>query len=180
MQASSHFLTLARHHLWATERVLNAVQNLSDADYRRDVGLFFHSIHGTLNHLLVVEHQLWWQRLTCGESPHVDLRSTVHEERALVDVQMRSLSARWQSWVPNVSATHWSSALRYLNLRGDLIEVPVTTALTHVFQHAVHHRGQITAALTHLGAASPELDLIYYLQGSPSFEDGAKPIFSLV
>lgn len=33
-------------------------------DYRRDVGLFFRSIHSTLNHLLVGEHLLWFVRFS--------------------------------------------------------------------------------------------------------------------
>ena len=50
-----YFSALARHHRWATDRVLEAVDALDDAGYRRDVGLFFRSVHGTLNHLLVTE-----------------------------------------------------------------------------------------------------------------------------
>jgi uncharacterized damage-inducible protein DinB len=34
--------------------------------------------------------------------------------------------------------------------------------LGHVFNHATHHRGQITAALTAMGHACPELDFIYW------------------
>lgn len=164
MQAARHFLTLTRYHLWATERLLDAVQAVSDDEYRRDVGLFFHSIHGTLNHLLVAEHQLWWQRLTTGQSPQVALDAIVHTERALVDVQLRTLSARWASWVERQAPTRWDADLHYTNLRGQLVRVPLAATLAHVLNHATHHRGQITAALTALGHPCPELDLIYYLQ----------------
>ena len=34
---------------------------LSDADYRRNVGAFFKSMHGTLNHLLVAD-RIWLKR----------------------------------------------------------------------------------------------------------------------
>lgn len=175
MHATSHFLTLARYHQWATERLLDAVQHLSDADYRRDVGLFFHSIHGTLNHLLVAEHQLWWQRLTTGSSPQVQLNAIVHEDRCMVDVQLRTLSARWQGWIATLDAARWDGDLHYTTLRGTTAQVPLAATLAHVFNHATHHRGQITAALTHLGAESPELDLIYYLQAAPSHAAGADP-----
>lgn len=36
--------------------------------------------------------------------------------------------------------------------------------LAHVFNHATHHRGQNSAALTHMGHACPELDMAYSLQ----------------
>ena len=48
-----HFSGQARYHVWATHRLLEAVSPVPDQDYRRDVGLFFKSIHGTLNHMLV-------------------------------------------------------------------------------------------------------------------------------
>ena len=58
MNWTTHFTLLARYNQWATARLLDAVAALPDADYRRDAGLFFHSIHRTLNHLLVGEHLL--------------------------------------------------------------------------------------------------------------------------
>ena len=57
-----HFTRQARYHVWATHRLLDAVSRLSDDEYKRDVGLFFKSIHGTLNHLLVGEHLLTHHR----------------------------------------------------------------------------------------------------------------------
>ncbi len=164
MHAADHFVTLARYHLWATGRLLDAVQMLSDADYRRDVGLFFGSVHGTLNHLLVAEHQIWWQRLTMGQSPQAQLNAIVHEDRGMVDVQLRSLSARWQSWIPTLDTERWAGDLHYTTMHGTAVRLPLAATVAHVFNHATHHRGQITAALTQLGVESPALDLIYYLQ----------------
>lgn len=40
--------------------------------------------------------------------------------------------------------------------------------LTHIFNHATHHRGQITAAMTLMGAECPSLDLTAYL---PEWEE---------
>ena len=57
-------------------RVLESVAAVSDDAYRRDVGLFFRSIHGTLNHLLVGEHLLWFRRLDFeGISPKLALNA---------------------------------------------------------------------------------------------------------
>ena len=50
-------------HVWASTRLYDVADGLSDGDYRRDVGLFFKSVHGTLNHLLLVE-RMWRGRLT--------------------------------------------------------------------------------------------------------------------
>jgi hypothetical protein len=69
MDARAHFLQLARYNVWATRRLVEAVAEVSEADYRKDSGLFFKSIHGTLNHLLVGEHMLWYPRFARGVSP---------------------------------------------------------------------------------------------------------------
>jgi uncharacterized damage-inducible protein DinB len=49
-------------------------------------------------------------------------------------------------------------------MRGQAMTLPFAPTLVHVFNHATHHRGQITAALTMLGQPGPELDLVYFLQ----------------
>ena len=57
--------------------------------------------------------------------------------------------------------------LDYTNMRGQAMSLPFAATLAHVFNHGTHHRGQITAALTFLGQAGPELDLVYFLQQNP-------------
>ena len=79
----THFLTLARYNVWATALLLDAVAPVGEDDYRRDLGLFFKSIHGTLNHLLVGEHLLWFRRFAEGISPKVALKSKAGRRIAL-------------------------------------------------------------------------------------------------
>ncbi len=86
MDAVTHFSLLARYNVWATARLLAAVQVLPEADYRRDMGLFFRSIHGTLNHLLVGEHLLWFARFAEGASP-----------RMALDARWRAIARAWPS-----------------------------------------------------------------------------------
>ena len=61
---------LAGYNAWANERVYDAAEGLSDADYRADRGAFFKSVHGTLNHLLVAD-RIWMRRFTGeGDAPN--------------------------------------------------------------------------------------------------------------
>ena len=59
----SHFLMMARYNAWANARVYRMASQLSDEQYRRDVGAYFKSLHGTLNHLLATD-RIWMHRLT--------------------------------------------------------------------------------------------------------------------
>ena len=75
-----HFLNFARYNAWANARLFEAALDLPDELYRRNVGVFFGNLHGTLNHLLATD-RIWLRRLTGqGEAPaRVDV--ILHEER---------------------------------------------------------------------------------------------------
>ena len=106
-----HLHTLARYNQWASARLLDAVAALDDADYRRDVGLFFRSIHGTLNHLLVGEHHLWFVRFSQGLSPRVALDAELESGRALLDARLREGAARWAPLIAGWPAERWGTTL---------------------------------------------------------------------
>ena len=177
-QFAEYFATLARYHRWATVRLLDAIAPLNDEDYRRDVGLFFHSIHGTLNHLLVAEG-LWHTRFAEGRSPVVALDAEVSADRDELARRLREDVARWELFVASVPLSRYVEKLDYRTMRGSDVSLPFAATLGHVFNHGTHHRGQITAAIGALGArfasastlastpasiAAPELDLVYMLQ----------------
>ena len=52
VSAKDQLALMARYHGWATERLLASVEPMPEEAYRRPCGLFFQSVHGTLNHLL--------------------------------------------------------------------------------------------------------------------------------
>ena len=57
-----------------------------------------------------------------------------------------------------------AGSVSYRRMGGEAVTLPFAPTLLHVFNHGTHHRGQITAALTALGHACPELDLVLMLQ----------------
>jgi uncharacterized damage-inducible protein DinB len=160
----SHFNMQARYQVWVTHRLLEAVSRVSDADYRRDVGLFFKSIHGTLNHMLVAEHLLWYPRFAKGASPVLALDAEIEPERERLAQALKGGSANWAPLIGTWSAERFDGHLDYQTSKGVPQSLPFAATLAHVFNHATHHRGQITAALTVMGHAAPELDWVYHLQ----------------
>ena len=135
-----------------------------DADYRRDAGLFFKSIHGTLNHLLVAEHLLWQRRFAEGVSPKLALDEEAEPDRARLAARLLEGAARWQPLLESWPAARFEGTLDYTNTRGEDVALPFALTLAHVFNHGTHHRGQISAALTQLGQPGSELDMVYMLQ----------------
>lgn len=168
MDFQHHFATLARYNVWATQRLLGAVAALGEGDYRRDLGLFFGSIHGTLNHLLMGEHRLWFRRFAEGVSPRVALDAEEEPDRARLAERLREGAARWQPLIEGWPAKRFDGTLDYTTMRGTAVSLPFAATLAHVFNHGTHHRGQITAALSALGQPCPELDLVAMLQQEPA------------
>ncbi|AOW14808.1 damage-inducible protein DinB [Hydrogenophaga crassostreae] len=168
MDAHAHFAQLARYNVWATARLLDAVAALSDEEYRRDVGLFFKSIHGTLNHLLVGEHAVWFRRFSLGESPQksegVSLDMEMESDRAKLAKALLDGAAKWAPLIASWPAERFDSTLDYNTMNGTPVSLPFAATLAHVFNHGTHHRGQLSAALTALGQSGPDLDLVVLLQ----------------
>jgi uncharacterized damage-inducible protein DinB len=172
MDLHSYFRAIARYHAWATDQLLDAyLAPLSDQAWRGDCGLFFHSVHGTVNHLLVCD-SIWYARLAENHSLRIALDAELHAERAAVCQALRAAAARWGAWLDTLDAARLSGELAYTRNNGQLVRVPFATALGHAFNHGTHHRGQISAALTALGHTCPELDWIYRQQQEMRAPDG--------
>lgn len=155
--------TLARYNLWATRRLCAALESLPEEAWRRDVGLFFKSVHGTLNHLLLAEHELWYRRFAGGTSGITALDAEIEPDRAQLARRLQEGAARWQPWLETVNEKQLQGELSYRRTDGRALSLPFAATLAHVFNHGTHHRAPITAALTLLGQPCPVLDLVAML-----------------
>ncbi|MEJ7928682.1 DinB family protein [Ramlibacter sp. AN1015] len=164
MDLSTYFQQLAHYHVWATERLLGPqLRALPEASLRGDAGLFFGSIHGTLNHLLVAE-RLWQARVMDGCSPRIALNAELVAGRDALADALQEAARRWSTWLAATPPQQLAGTLTYTRNNGQAVVVPLAGTLGHVFNHATHHRGQITAALTAQGREAPELDWIILMQ----------------
>ena len=159
-----HLQLLARYNVWATRRLLKAVDLLPEVDYRRDMGLFFKSVHGTLNHLLVGEHELWFKRFAAGESPQLELDSEIETDRQRLKQRLDEGAMGWLPLLDVWPQERLQGQLSYTRTTGQAMKLPFAPTLMHVFNHGTHHRGQVTAALAMLGQSTPELDLVAMIQ----------------
>ena len=157
------FELLANYNLWATQRLKHALVSVSDGDFFSDQGLYFKSIFGTLNHLLVGEHYLWFPRFALQNSTILPLDHIVETNRTQLIEQLEKKAENWIHFLKQVDTNFFDQDLHYKTSTGVAMSLPYAETLMHVFNHATHHRGQITAVLTAMGYACPELDLIYML-----------------
>ncbi|HEX6708280.1 MAG TPA: DinB family protein [Albitalea sp.] len=159
-----YFALLARYNVWATGKLFEHVDALPEADYRRDCGLFFKSVHGTLNHLLVGEHLVWYPRFAEGVSNRRALNEEVETDRLRLRDALIAKAERWLPLIESWDDTRFDGRLDYTTTKGVPQSLPFAATLGHVFNHGTHHRGQVTAAITAMGHPCPEIDLVWMLQ----------------
>ncbi|MCO6186503.1 DinB family protein [Rhizobium sp. L1K21] len=156
------FNMFAAYNSWANRLVYAAAGALDRQSFEKDTGAFFGSMKGTLNHILVAD-RIWLHRFTGeGEAPK-RLDEILYEEFELLRAAREAMDARITDWVAGLSEA---------DIAGTFTYTPVTTpepvtqrlapALSHLFNHQTHHRGQAHMILTSLGRPSLGLDLIYF------------------
>ena len=162
------FRQFAAYNRWANARLYAAALALSDEDYRRPIGVFFGSLHGTLNHLLVTD-RLWLRRLTGeGDVPNL-LGSIIHDDRYELARARVGEDERLIFVVEGYSYGDLDSAHAYLTTSGQPQEQRIADMLQHLFNHQAHHRGQAHACCSILtGTEPPSLDLLAFQRGVPA------------
>lgn len=162
MDHQAYFQTLASYHRLANRRLLRALVPVSDADYYGDQGLFFKSIHHTLNHILLVD-RLYHGRITGKPFEVTGLDQELVRDRGELAAEMERHGERWKGVIAGIDASRIQEVLRYLSTEGEQRELPMLVVLAHAFNHATHHRGQVAAVMTRLGQPAPVLDIPYVL-----------------
>ncbi|HEY3859389.1 MAG TPA: DinB family protein [Gammaproteobacteria bacterium] len=162
MDQREYFASLSRYHVLAHARLLKALTPMSDMEYHADQGLFFRSVHRTLNHLLLVD-LLWQGRIVGKPFAMSGLDQELVKERGRLAEEMMGQAAALRDTVAGLEETRIRAPSAYLDSEGNRREYPLALQLAHAFNHATHHRGQVTAVITRLGYESPVLDLPYVL-----------------
>jgi uncharacterized damage-inducible protein DinB len=161
---------MAHNNAWASYRLLAAVGRLSDGEYRQERTSFFPSLYRTLVHILFVD--LYY--LGCMEQTGIDR----HEHWAEMDRFEREES------FARLSALQRETDLRLVRhvdgMSQSAIEEPVALprphgvqmerrgdVLLHLYEHQIHHRGQVRAMLAGTHVKPPQLDEFFLAEDLP-------------
>src|SRR5712672_2764897 len=137
----NQFRQLAAYNRWANSRLYAAALDLSDQAYRLHIGVFFGSLHGTLNHLLLTD-RLWLKRLT-GEGDHPNQIDTIlYEARAELTRARVAEDDRLIALVEKYDEAGLASLHSYKTTSGMPQSQVLSDILLHLFNNQTHHRGQ--------------------------------------
>jgi uncharacterized damage-inducible protein DinB len=156
----------ARYNRLANERLYAACARLGEAAYRRDLGAFFGSVHGTLNHLLLGD-TIWMARFQGGTHPSTGLDAILHDDFAALHAARQAMDRRIERFFAGLPPGFECGSVRYVNNSGFATEDPWSVILPHFFNHQTHHRAQAHTLLSQLGVDPPVLDLHRVLRPDP-------------
>jgi uncharacterized damage-inducible protein DinB len=160
-----NFRQLAAYNHWANLRLYGAALDMPEELYRRPTGVFFGSLHGTLNHLLLTD-RIWLKRLT-GQGEHPDrLNAILYDHRHDLGGARMAEDARLNDLVAGYTDADLARAVAYRTTSGKRYSQPLRDILLHLFNHQTHHRGQAHACCSILtGNEPPSLDLLLFQRG---------------
>jgi uncharacterized damage-inducible protein DinB len=151
--------------------MLAILRALTDEQLTRDLGSYYHSIIGMLNHVLLAD--IIWLRRLAGFLPEL-----AELGPATPDVQFETLSdvvwgtldefepirAQVDDTLKQAVATfpdaELSSRFQYKNREGMAQDKVGSQILLHVFNHQTHHRGGIATMLDILGIDNDYSNLV--------------------
>ena len=142
---------LARYNRWMNERLYAVVHEFSDEERMRDRGAFFGSMHRTLNHILWGD-RIWLARFT--EQPYTvtAFGSDMYADYAELTREREATDTALLEWAGHLTPAWLAGTLEYRRSSdGGLRRVARWIAATHIFQHATHHRGQLSTLIKQAG-----------------------------
>jgi uncharacterized damage-inducible protein DinB len=146
--------TLLDFNYWARDRILSAVEPLSNEQYTRDLGNSFRSVRDTLVHIYSAEW-VWFTRWQ-GTSPTEPIPSDRFADLAALSTAWRTLEAGIRSFVDGLDDAAMARAIDYRLINGQPGRSVFSQMVQHVVNHGSYHRGQVTTLLRQLGAQPPK------------------------
>lgn len=153
---------MAQYNAWQNANLYGAAEGIGDEARRLDRGAFFGSIHRTLCHLLYAD-TMWMHRFIgtpMPDRPFAESSTFVGNWRELTARRVR-LDQTICDWADGVDQAWLDSTLRWYAASIDSdIAKPAGLTVVHIFNHQIHHRGQVHAMLTMAGARPDVTDVL--------------------
>lgn len=151
MHEHSYYEPLAEYNAWMNEKLYRVCAEIPDELRKKDLGAFFRSIHGTLNHLLLAD-TIWMARFTGQPLTRAALNQELYSGFDDLRREREAMDRRILAWTRTLSPERLAQPFSYTSVSdGKTRTRPFWLLVTHLFNHQTHHRGQLTTLLSQLG-----------------------------
>ena len=158
MDLVAHFQMLARYNRIANERLYGACSTLDAAEYRKQRQGSFGSIHALLNHIMLGD-RIWMARFEGAGRTTPPLSAILYDEFSDLWAARNLEDARIERFFACLEANVLDRSLEYTNSLGKDYVEEMPVAISHLFNHQTHHRGQVHVMLSQASVPPPSLDM---------------------
>lgn len=170
----SSFEIMAEYNALMNQKFCDSISTISNDILWQDQKVFFGSILGTLNHLMVGD-LIWLNRFNQHPSYPKGFKSltllrnlplptmltqVLYEDKESFSSNRQNLDQMIIQFINESNEDDYSKYLRYQNTKNDTFNKSFLMLLQHLFNHQTHHRGQVSALLTQMHIDIAETDLL--------------------
>ncbi len=151
MYDGTYYSLMAEYNCWMNQKIYHVCASIPDEQRKQNMGAFFKSIHGTLNHLLYGD-KAWMGRFTNQPFSGTSLSQELYVDFEELRAQREKTDQQILEWSKDLDPDWLSQPFAYTSHSdGKQRVMPGWILVTHLFNHQTHHRGQVTTLIKQLG-----------------------------
>jgi uncharacterized damage-inducible protein DinB len=159
MGMADYARVMAAYNEWMNRRLFALCAGLADDERKRDLGAFFRSIHGTLNHVLWAD-RVWMGRFTGIDYGKGRIGLDLFDSFADLTAARAAMDGEITRWAGGLDDEWLARAFTWTSgIDGRTRSLPHWVTVMQLFNHQTHHRGQVTTLVKQLGHDPGETDL---------------------
>jgi uncharacterized damage-inducible protein DinB len=165
VRTSEEIIDLFAFGRWASDKICEAVSQLDEAEFSKEIGGSFGSVRGTLLHLYGAEW-VWLERFH-GRSPRA-MPDDGGPVTTLADVRTKwdPIQEQLRVFVQELTPAKLAGSVSYTSFAGEPFTRVLSDALVHLVNHGTYHRGQVVTLVRQLGKSAPSTDFLRYLDAA--------------
>ena len=149
---------------WATQKILESLEQLTTEEMEKDLGGSFHSIKETIIHIMWVELLFTrrWQSI-----PTEDIKSPfIIDNIATIKSKWLDIQRERAMFLEELDENQLNKQIEYLNTKGQNVKIELWKTIFQSINHSTLHRGQIIGKIRQIGKIPPATDFILFCKES--------------
>lgn len=144
---NSFIQSLCDYNLWADNKILTALEEHEENINQRVIDLYSH----------ILNAQIFWYSRVMKKEITINVWDTypLSEFRSLHEDNLKHIKFIMANY-------DLDERINYQSTPGETYINSIRDILFHLFNHGIHHRGQINSELKKLGIEPPAIDYIYF------------------
>lgn len=161
MSNIEQFKIQAQYNQWMNDHFYSLCDSISDEERKHDVGAFFKSIHGTLNHILLGD-RLWMSRFQNTNFDIESLDQELYSDYSELKEQREITDGKISKYVDGLTDDTLSKPITFVSkVKSSEHTYILRDCVLHFFLHQIHHRGQVSTLISQLGIDIGVTDMMW-------------------